>query len=45
MSDEAVIRLLLTAIDSHNLDGDDDRLQRAAREARLMLRGEGDDWA
>ena len=42
---ETVIRMLLTAIDSHQLDGDDDKLKRAASNARLMLRGEGDAWA
>lgn len=42
MSDEQVLRLLLMAIDSHELDGDDEKLKRAASNARLMLRGEGD---
>lgn len=41
MTEERVIRLLLTAIDSHRLDGDDEKLKAAAAEARLMLRGVG----
>lgn len=44
MSDEAVIRMLLTAIDSYRLDGDGERLRRAANDARLALMGQGDEW-
>ena len=43
MSEEAVIRLLLTAIDSHELDGDEQKLKDAARKARLLLRGIGNE--
>jgi len=32
-----VIRHLLMAIDSHELDGDGEKLKRAAREARAAL--------
>jgi hypothetical protein len=42
MSELAVIRLLLMAIDSHELDGDEKKLKAAANKARLMLRGDDD---
>lgn len=40
MSDEQVLRLLLMAIDSHELDGDEQKLKRAAAEARRLLGGD-----
>ena len=42
MSEQAVIRLLLMAIDSHGLDGDREKLRASASKARQMLEGEDD---
>ena len=40
---DRVIGDLLAAIDTHKLDGDDEKLKRAASNARLTLKGGNDE--